>query len=278
MVRDSDTEVPALLLHHEPLKQAVANVPTVTQVLEGVQLSDGKQTGDTADTCHAVSQDTASDAALATAATLAATTSAPTLSKSQLKNAKKRAKAKAAKAAAASGEAEGEGEVEEKKEGSNSAAVAAASGEQKKKKKSSPTAGTTVSSHGARGVIIHRTAPSLINANKAEQLKKQTSPPSIPVSELFKDGLYPEGHIMNYPLESNTYRITSEEKRALDRLNHDMYNEYREAAEVHRQTRADIMKWLKPGMSMIDIVQRIEKSTSTLVKADGVKRGWGFPT
>lgn len=47
---------------------------------------------------------------------------------------------------------------------------------------------------------------------------------------------------------------------------------------MHRQVRTDLMKWLKPGMTMIDIVQRIERNSKHLVQADGLKRGWGFPT
>lgn len=54
---------------------------------------------------------------------------------------------------------------------------------------------------------------------------------------------------------SNTYRVTSEEKKVLDRANESMYNEIREAAEVHRQVRADFQKWVRPGLSMIEIVQ-----------------------
>jgi len=57
-----------------------------------------------------------------------------------------------------------------------------------------------------------------------------------------------------------------------------MYNEVREAAEVHRQVRHDLQRWLKPGLTMIEIAQRIEAGTKKLVKADGLKRGWGFPT
>ena len=45
----------------------------------------------------------------------------------------------------------------------------------------------------------------------------QTNPPSVPVAQLFKTGSFPEGQIMEHPGDFNTYRITSEEKRALDR-------------------------------------------------------------
>ncbi len=56
---------------------------------------------------------------------------------------------------------------------------------------------------------------------------------------------------------SNTYRITSGEKRALDRVREEEYNELRECAEAHRQVRSDLQKWLKPGLSMLDIVKYV---------------------
>lgn len=65
----------------------------------------------------------------------------------------------------------------------------------------------------------------------------QTDPPSIPIVELFSDQVFPLGEIMDYPLDDRTAkdRFTSEEKRALDRLHNDIYNEVRLAAEAHRQ-------------------------------------------
>lgn len=48
-------------------------------------------------------------------------------------------------------------------------------------------------------------------------------------------------------------RITSEETKAMDRLNEDIYKEARLAAEAHRQTRQYMQSYIKPGMKMIDI-------------------------
>lgn len=39
-------------------------------------------------------------------------------------------------------------------------------------------------------------------------------------------------------------RFSSEEARAFDRMHNDIYNEARQAAEAHRQTRKHIMKWV----------------------------------
>lgn len=66
----------------------------------------------------------------------------------------------------------------------------------------------------------------------------QTDPPSIPIVELFPDQVFPEGEIMEYPGKDDRTakdRFTSEEKRALDRMHNDIYNEVRLAAEAHRQ-------------------------------------------
>lgn len=81
-------------------------------------------------------------------------------------------------------------------------------------------------------------------------VKQQTDPPTIPVSELFPDGNFPIGEIMDHPPATGIddrmakNRFTSEEARALDRMHNDIYNEARQAAEAHRQTRKHIMKWV----------------------------------
>ena len=77
----------------------------------------------------------------------------------------------------------------------------------------------------------------------------QTEPPTVPVKELFPSGQFPEGQIMEHPIAlSDTtaknrwrrqfaiiqnylcmFRFNSEEARAIDRLQIDMYNEIRQA-------------------------------------------------
>lgn len=80
--------------------------------------------------------------------------------------------------------------------------------------------------------------------------KQQTDPPTIPVSEFFPDGNFPIGQIMDHPsaagVDDRTAkdRFSSEEARAFDRMHNDIYNEARQAAEAHRQTRKHIMKWV----------------------------------
>lgn len=67
----------------------------------------------------------------------------------------------------------------------------------------------------------------------------QTDPPSLPIVDLYPDGVFPIGEIQEYPVVNDDRtakdRFTSEEKKALDRMHNDIYNEVRLAAEAHRQ-------------------------------------------
>jgi methionyl aminopeptidase len=115
--------------------------------------------------------------------------------------------------------------------------------------------------------------------------KTQTSPPRVPVHELFPNDTYPEGEICEYR-DENSYRTTSEEKRYLDRLeeNQEFLRDYRRGAEVHRQVRQWAQKWIKPGMSLTEIAEGIEDSVRALTGFSGIeegtalKGGMGFPT
>ncbi|PSN68575.1 methionine aminopeptidase 2-like protein [Corynespora cassiicola Philippines] len=113
--------------------------------------------------------------------------------------------------------------------------------------------------------------------------KVQTSPPRVPVHELFPNNTYPEGEICEYRDENN-YRTTNEEKRHLDRMNNDFLTDYRRGAEVHRQVRQWAQKWIKPGMSLTEIAEGIEDSVRALTghqgleEGDALKAGMGFPT
>ena len=108
----------------------------------------------------------------------------------------------------------------------------------------------------------------------------QTNPPTIPVSELFegKDKEYPVGEITPHPLESNTYRESSAEKRAHDRLQEDIYSKVRQAAEVHRQVRSYAQSFIKPGIKLTDMCHMLENKNRELIQEDGLNRGIGFPT
>jgi len=125
------------------------------------------------------------------------------------------------------------------------------------------------------------------NAKKKKNKKKksgktQTDPPTIPISELFPNGNFPEGQIMEHPISADDKkaadRFSSEEARAIDRLQIDLYNEVRQAAEAHRQTRQHIQRWVKPGMKMIDICEELENTARKLINENGLEAGLAFPT
>ena len=143
----------------------------------------------------------------------------------------------------------------------NGAENTAATGEKKKKKKKKPKKKKT----GTAGA------------------KVQSDPPRVPVSQLFPNNSYPVGQEVEY-LNDQQYRTTSEEKRHLDRSRTDFLTEYRQGAEIHRQTRAWAQKNIKPGMNLHEIANGIEDCTRALTghqgleEGDGLMAGVGFPT
>lgn len=106
---------------------------------------------------------------------------------------------------------------------------------------------------------------------------EQTEPPSVPVRQFFPSGQFPEGEWQSYK-DDNLWRETSAEKRELYRLNHDMINDVRQAAEVHRQVRKYIQKIAKPGILLIDMCETLEDSVRKLIEARGLDAGIAFPT
>ena len=141
----------------------------------------------------------------------------------------------------------------------------------------------------------------------------QTEPPSIPVVNLFRGEAeeedemvednsnnnngndsnnnnaqsknnrsalppYPIGEIQNHPLESNTHRISSEELRAQERIQQNLYDKLRHASEVHRQVRHYAQSFIKPGIKLVDMCTRLEECNRKLVQENGLQRGIGFPT
>ncbi|XP_053990733.1 uncharacterized protein LOC128882912 isoform X2 [Hylaeus volcanicus] len=105
----------------------------------------------------------------------------------------------------------------------------------------------------------------------------QTDPPTIPIINMFPDKIFPLGEIQQY-VGSNVYRTTDEEKRHVDKLFEEDYQDIRCAAECHRQVRKYAQSYCRPGMSMIDICQRLEAKTKELILASGLQCGYGFPT
>lgn len=106
---------------------------------------------------------------------------------------------------------------------------------------------------------------------------EQTNPPTVPITTLFPNTEYPLGEICDYK-DDNLWRVTSEEKRALDRSYLDMYKEARLAAEAHRQVRKYVKGFVQPGMTMIDICERLETASRNLINEKGLEAGLAFPT
>ncbi|GCB23952.1 methionine aminopeptidase 2-2 [Aspergillus awamori] len=158
---------------------------------------------------------------------------------------------------AQAGEAEDDSDDDEVEDG-NAAGEGAASGAAKKKKKRKS------------------------KKKKKGGAKVQSSPPRVPLSTLFAGKEYPEGEIVEYQNE-NSYRTTNEEKRYLDRMKNDFLQEYRQAAEVHRQVRQYAQKTIKPGQTLTEIAEGIEESVRALTghqgleEGDNLKGGMGFP-
>ncbi|CAL1526223.1 unnamed protein product [Lymnaea stagnalis] len=112
--------------------------------------------------------------------------------------------------------------------------------------------------------------------------KQQTVPPSVPIVDLFNQGEYPEGEILEYPINQDgrtaKNRITDEEKKMLDRSHSHLYEDMRLAAEAHRQTRQYMKSIIKPGMTMFDICEELENTARKLIKENGLEAGLAFPT
>lgn len=162
------------------------------------------------------------------------------------KRAKNAAKKKAAKARAKVAKASGEGQAD--------GAAGAAEGA------------------GAAGGAASKGA-----GGKQGGIPVQTEPPSVPLARFFPSGIYPECEIQEYK-DENRSRITSAECRERERIDADMYNDVRKAAEVHRTVRKYIKKVAQPGIKLIDMCETLENSVRALIEEKGLQAGVAFPT
>ncbi|KXZ49245.1 hypothetical protein GPECTOR_22g837 [Gonium pectorale] len=174
--------------------------------------------------------------------------------------------------AADNDEEEGAGSGDDADEGGEGAGGEGGKKKSKKKKRGKKKAGAS----GAEGAAGAASAAPSTSARPGEKLE-QTSPPSIPVRLLFPDGKYPEGEWQSYK-DDNLWRETSAEKRELERLNWDMINEVRRAAEVHRQVRKHMRSVIKPGIRLFDMCEQLEDMVRTLIEVNGLDAGIAFPT
>jgi len=110
-----------------------------------------------------------------------------------------------------------------------------------------------------------------------KQGSRQSPEMSVPVHEQFPAGDYPLGECVEY-VGSNSFRTSSAEKRELERIHSYDYEKIRRAAECHRQVRRYAQSYFRPGLTMVELCQRLERKTHELVMANGLECGWGFPT
>ncbi|KAK4138866.1 methionine aminopeptidase 2-like protein [Trichocladium antarcticum] len=118
---------------------------------------------------------------------------------------------------------------------------------------------------------------------KKKNPTEQSDPPRVLLSQLFPEKKYPAGEEVEY-VNENRYRTTNEEKRHLDNLNSESLNDFRQAAEIHRQARQWGQKNIKPGQALTDIANGIEDAVRALTGHQGLEEGdaliagMGFPT
>ncbi|KAK0429006.1 hypothetical protein QR680_011129 [Steinernema hermaphroditum] len=102
------------------------------------------------------------------------------------------------------------------------------------------------------------------------------------IDEQFPDGKYPLGQICEYPIDKDdrtaVNRMTSEEKKAIEVDFEQTYSDFRRAAESHRQTRKYVKSWIKPGMTMIEICERLEAHSRKMIREQELDAGLAFPT
>lgn len=108
---------------------------------------------------------------------------------------------------------------------------------------------------------------------------KQSSPPRVSLKNLFPNGQYPSGEIQSYePVVENTARTTAENRYLARTYLHDdkFLDDYRKAAEVHRQVRGWVQDSVRPGQALTDIAVGIEDGVRALLDNTGLEAGQGF--
>lgn len=116
----------------------------------------------------------------------------------------------------------------------------------------------------------------------------QTTPPRVALANIFRSQRYPEAEIVKYSTDNdNLQRTTAEELRHISVLNamdDEFLNDYRKAAEVHRQVRQYVQTIIKPGIALSQLAEEIEDGVRALTNhqgletGDALKAGMAFPT
>uniref|UniRef100_A0A2K6FAK8 Methionine aminopeptidase 2 n=1 Tax=Propithecus coquereli TaxID=379532 RepID=A0A2K6FAK8_PROCO len=165
-------------------------------------------------------------------------------------------------AAASGSHLNGDLDPDDREEGAASTAEEAAKKKRRKKKKSKGAASD------GDGDGDGTTGKKKKKKKKKRGPKAQTDPPSVPICDLYPNGVFPKGQECEYPPTQDgrtaAWRTTSEEKKALDQASEEIWNDFQEAA--------------KPGMTMIEICEKLEDCSRKLIKENGLNAGLAFPT
>ncbi|KAE8351439.1 MetAP 2-2 [Aspergillus coremiiformis] len=125
-------------------------------------------------------------------------------------------------------------------------------------------------------------------SKKKTSSKTQSSPPRVPLSDLFPTGRFPVGETHEYAsVVEGASRTTAEEIRYQSRCylqDDSVLNDYRKAAEIHRQVRRWTQETVRPGQTLTEIAVDIEDGVRALLDNAGLEpgsclqSGMGFPT
>lgn len=117
---------------------------------------------------------------------------------------------------------------------------------------------------------------------------KQSSPPRVPLHDLFPSGDYPTGEFLDYGVGSETTAMARAPELRLEARptleDTSLLKDYRKAAEVHRQVRQWVQDAVEPGWTLTDIAVGIEDGVRALLDNTGLEPGKGlesglaFPT
>jgi len=131
--------------------------------------------------------------------------------------------------------------------------------------------------------------PQKLSKSQKKRLKEKEKKGKIALRDrpCFADGKFPLGQICEYPERPDeimrVWNATQAEREARDEADFYRWNDWRQGGEVHRISRKMTNEWMKPGMKMFDIVERIDAQNRALI---GLQRdettgkptsGLGFP-
>lgn len=107
----------------------------------------------------------------------------------------------------------------------------------------------------------------------------QTSPPTVTIDQQFPNPKHWEtvGVVMEYNL-TQSWRTANPECLKKDLLWAERLSNLRKSAEVHRQVRKHAQSYIRPGIKLLDMCEKLESTLRYIIQADGLNGGQAFPT